>query len=82
MVFVVFDKLNRVCGFFQVVLENILLQVLKRGGIVFDINIWNKHINNMVKKAGERHYMLRIQKQSNADVHTSMSIYDNDKTCL
>ena len=37
-------------------------------GLIIQDNInWNEHVNNVVKKAGKRFYMLRVLKRSNAD---------------
>ena len=36
---------------------------------------WNEHVNNIVKKAGKRLYMLRILKRSNANIETLLTVY-------
>ena len=36
---------------------------------------WNDHINNIVKKASKRLYMLRLLKRSNACIDTLITVY-------
>ena len=36
---------------------------------------WNEHVNNSVKKAGNRLYMLKILKLSNANIETLLAVY-------
>ena len=36
---------------------------------------WNEHINNIVKKASKRLYMLRLLKRSNACIDTLITVY-------
>ena len=45
------------------------------GLIVQDNMNWNEHVNNVVKKAGKRLYMLRVLKRSNADTNTLITVY-------
>ena len=45
-------------------------------GLIIQDNInWNEHVNNVVKKAGKRLYMLRVLKRSNADTDTLITMY-------
>ena len=48
------------------------------GLIVQDNMNWNKHVTNVVKKAGKRLYMLRVLKRANADTNMLITVY---KTC-
>ena len=36
---------------------------------------WNEHVNNIVKKAGKRLYVLRILKRSDANIETLLTVY-------
>jgi hypothetical protein len=45
-------------------------------GLTVQDNIkWNEHINNIVKKASKRLYMLRLLKRSNACIDTLITVY-------
>ena len=45
------------------------------GLIIQDDMKWNEHVNNSVKKAGNRLYMLKILKLSNANIETLLAVY-------
>ena len=45
------------------------------GLIIQDNMKWNEHVNNIVKKAGKRLYMLRILKRPNANIETLLAVY-------
>ena len=45
------------------------------GLIIQDDMKWNEHVNNSVKKAGKRLYMLKIFKRSNANIETLLAVY-------
>ena len=50
------------------------------GLIIQDDMKWNEHVNNIVKKAGKRLYVLRILKRSNASVETLLADYIENNT--
>ena len=68
--------------FLPLEIDGVLVERVKSARVLIIVGLiiqgdmkWNEHVNSIVKKAGKRLYMLRIQKRSNANIETLLTVY-------